>query len=241
MSEMGPLRVRAHLASGIACAAPWGIALDGLLAAMVWEPIKAATRTAPGYQRAMDAEEPADLDLPLARCTPTDGPWHWAATCAWAEGHGEVVDVRYWSARVDDRELEVAASALPRVVSARQGRYRAHRMPLLVTPTASVTWTCVGDAVAIADLLAGVGHIGKKRSAGEGRVLSFDVEAAPELTFHAAAHLHPDASLGRPTPPACVPGPDMVRHGGLASAGIRPPYVHHSRQHQLLLPAPVTS
>ena len=29
---MKPLRVRAHLAFGIAQAAPWGIALDGLLA-----------------------------------------------------------------------------------------------------------------------------------------------------------------------------------------------------------------
>ena len=238
---MVPLRVRAHLASGIACAAPWGIALDGLLAAMVWEPIKAATATAPGYVRAMDASEPPDLDLPLARCTPAGAPWHWAATCAWAEGHGEIVDVRYWSGRVDQRELEVAASALPKVVSARQGRYRAHRMPLLVTPTASVTWTCVGERKTITDLLAGVGHIGKKRAAGEGRVLSFDVQDAPELDLFAAAHLHPDASLGRPTPPACLAGRPPTRHGGAAAAGIRPPYVHRARQHQLLLPAPALS
>ena len=39
---MKPLKVRAHLAFGIAQAAPWGIALDGLLASELWARQKAS-------------------------------------------------------------------------------------------------------------------------------------------------------------------------------------------------------
>ena len=41
---MKPLTVRAHLAFGIAQAAPWGIALDGLLASELWARQKASCR-----------------------------------------------------------------------------------------------------------------------------------------------------------------------------------------------------
>lgn len=64
-----PLRVRAHLSAGIAQAAPWGIALDGLLASELWAEHKASCRaTGRDYVRAMELPEPPDLDLPLARC-----------------------------------------------------------------------------------------------------------------------------------------------------------------------------
>lgn len=53
-----------------------------------------------------------------------------------------------------------------------------------------------------------------------------------------AAHLHPDGNLGRPTPDACLAllcRP--VDDGGRGRAGIRPPYMHTARQHELNLPA----
>ena len=53
--------------------------------------------------------------------------------------------MRTWTGRVDARALEQVATELPKTVSQRQGRYRARRMPLLVTPTTSVTWQAVGD------------------------------------------------------------------------------------------------
>ncbi len=40
--EMAPFLVRAHLSSGLAHATPWGISLDGILAAELWADHKAA-------------------------------------------------------------------------------------------------------------------------------------------------------------------------------------------------------
>lgn len=239
MSALVPVRVRAHLATGIAQAAPWGIALDGLLAAELWAAQKAANRDAgTDHIRALEQEDLPDLDLPLARCHPPEGPWHWAATCAHPDQPGDRLDVHTWTGRVDHRALEQMATALPKTVSARQGRYRARRMPLLVTPCSSVTWHAVGDPEAITQLLHDVRSIGKKRSSGEGQVLGWDVTPAPDLDPVTAAHLHPDGTLGRPTPPACLPTlGHQVEGGGFGRAGIRPPYMHPARQHDLHLPA----
>jgi CRISPR type IV-associated protein Csf3 len=236
---LAPLLVRARLAGGIAHAAPWGIALDGLLASEIWHDRKADLRArgqpVPGLA---DVAIPEDLDLPLARCPGADGSrWHWAATCSFPEGLPVgLPDVRYWTGRLDSRAAEHAAQRLPSRIPERQGRYRARRMPLLVTVTASVTWHAVGDLAAIGDLLTGIRAIGKKRSYGEGHVLSWEVTPAP-LTWWAAAHLHPDGTLGRPAPAACLAGRGAVTGGGTGTAGLRPPYMHPARQYLLHLPA----
>jgi CRISPR type IV-associated protein Csf3 len=238
-TDLRPLIVRAHLAAGIAQAAPWGIALDGLLAAQLWARTKAAHRAGDDSAiSALDVDDPEDLPLPLARCEPADGPWHWAATCALPEPTPEAAsDVHYWTGRIDHRHLEHIASTLPATLSERQGRYRARRMPLLVTPCRSVAWHAIGDQARIEDLVADITAIGKKRAHGEGHVLRWELRPQPDLEPWAAAHLHPDGTLGRPTPRACLAGHSPVRDGGRGTAGIRPPYVHHSRQHTLHLPA----
>lgn len=235
-----PVLVRAELAVGLAHAAPWGVALDGLLAAQVWARMKAGWRAAGiSWERARDASCPPDLDLPLARCDAAGGGlWHWAATCAWPEDDAGRTDVRTWTGRVDHRHLEQVAAALPKVISARQGRYRDRRMPVLVTPCAAVSWHAVGDPDAIRGLLAPVTTIGKRRTSGEGQVLSWEVVEQPELDPVAAAHLHPDGSLGRTVPDPCrgLIGDDLV-DGGFGRAGLRPPYMHPARQLDLHLPA----
>lgn len=235
--RLTPLVVRAELAAGIAHAAPWGVALDGLLAAEVWSRLKPSQP--PGLS-ALDVDDPPDLDLPLARCTPASGPWHWAATCAYPDPMPERVDVHTWTGRVDHRQLELAAASMPAVVSSRQGRYRSRLMPLLVLPCPAVTWYAVGDAEALRELLSGIAAIGKKRSQGEGHVLSWTVDEAPGLTRFAAAHLNPDDTLSRPCPAACLDG-THTPDGGAGRAGIRPPYMHRSRQHLLRLPAPLAT
>lgn len=236
-----PLRVRAHLAGGIAHAAPWGIALDGLLASELWSRSKTAAReSGHAYQRALEQDDPPDLPLPLARCDSGD-TWHWAATCAHPDDLPGRVDVRSWMGRVDQRALEQASTWLPKTVSDRQGRYRARRMPLLVTPCRSVTWHAIGDVDAVTELLEGLDSIGKKRGSGEGHVLRWEITPAPDLDPYAAAHLHPDGTLGRPTPTGCMQEHAGVLDGGLGRAGIRPPYMHPARQQQLHLPALVSS
>lgn len=235
--QMTPMRVRAHLASGVAFASPWGVALDGLLAGELWEDQKATWRqTGVEYTRAMDRTDPPDFDLPLARCEPEDGPWHWAATSALPENPGRL-DVHSWTGRVDARELEQVATALPKTVSSRQGRYRARRMPLLVTPCTSVVWHAVGDVDAVAQILEPIISIGKKHATGEGHVLRWEITAAEDLDEFTAGHLHPDGSLGRPTPDACHARLAPTIDGGRGRAGIRPPYMHPDRQHELHLPA----
>ena len=234
-----PLLVRARLESGVAWAAPWGIALDGLLAAQAWAQRKDELRAAGAPPAGLaDTPDPEDLDLPLARCTAAGGDlWHWAATCAYPEGRASVLpEVRYWTGRIDERAAGQMAAGLPAVVSARQGRYRTRRMPLLVTVCQAVTWHAVGDPAAVAGALDGLMAIGKKRSAGEGHVLSWQVRPA-DLGEWQAGHVHPDGTLGRPVPPQCLAGSPAVARGPLATAGLRPPNMHPARQRELLLPA----
>ena len=236
---MIPLTVRARLASGLAQAAPWGISLDGLLAAEIWQDQKAARRADGHYPPGLlEQPHPVDLPLPLARCTTAGELWHWAATCAWPENRPDLPpDIRTWTGRVDHRAVEQLTPGLPKVLSDRQGRYRARRMPLLVTACTAVSWHAIGDPDAIRRHLTGITAIGKKRSHGEGHVLAWEVTPAPRLDPWTAAHLHPDGTLGRPTPAGCLRGRDPVTDGGTGTAGLRPPYMHPARQATLQLPA----
>lgn len=237
MGEHIPLRVRADLAAGLAFTSPWGIALDGLLAASVWGETKAELVAQGKYgQRALHQQNPPDLELPLARCTAAGDFWHWSATCSYPVGRHPDQQVHIWTGRVDRRDMGAVAARLPKVISSRQGRYRSRRMPLLVTACSAVTWHAIGDLAAITALLAEVTSIGKKRSTGEGHVLRWTVTPAPDLDTFTAAHLHPDGSLGRPTPSGCFPDGWAGPTGGEGTAGLRPPYMHTSRQHTLRLP-----
>lgn len=236
---MQPLIVRAELAAGVAQGAPWAPALDGILASRRWATEK-ETEIADGrYQvRALTQDYPPDLELPLVRCPLVEGPqWHWLSTCGWPEGPAGDTSVHTWTGRVDARELEEVADVLPKVVSRRQGRYRSRCMPLLVATCRALTWRAVGDPAAIAQLLDGVISIGKKRSSGEGKVVQWSVTPVAGLDVIIAGHLHPDGSLGRPTPAPCHAHLPDGESGGYGTAGVRPPYMHRSRQHQVHLPA----
>lgn len=238
MTTYRPLLVRANLATGIAQASSWGIALDSLLAAEIWSGRKLSIRAAGGEPPSLfDTDYPEDIDLPLARCTTTEDRWHWAATTAFPEGRPADLppDIHMWSGRVDHRAVEQMTPDLPNIVSDRQGRYRARRMPLLVTVCRAVTWCCVGDPDAITDMVGDLTAIGKKRSHGEGHVLSWEITPL-DVDEWTAGHLHPDGSLGRTTPTECLTERLDVVDGGTGTAGIRPPYMHASRQHTLHLP-----
>lgn len=237
-----PVTVTATLQDGIAHATPWGISLDGILASEVHYRRKAELHAA-GQEHTplVEQEEPEDLPLPLARCGQGE-QWHWAATCSWpVDGQGLLPDVRQWMSQVDHRAVtDVVDDSLQAVIDDKRGRYRAHLMPLLVTSTTAVTWSCVGDPEAIRSLLEPVQAIGKKRAAGNGHVLRWEVAPAPGLDAWAAGHLHPDGTLGRPCPPSClekattpVAGLEELATG---RTGIRPPLVHPARQVEQLLP-----
>lgn len=232
--DFQPLRVIAHMATGVACATPWGIALDGLLASELRAIQKQLLEgLGSDITSAMDDANPPDLRLPLARCT-ISPQWHWAATCGFPEDPSIRPDVHTWTGRIDARHADHTSHYQPATVDQQRGRYKAHRMPLLVTPTRRLTWFAIGDAEAIQTLLEGITAIGKKRSQGEGHVLAWEVIPTP-LDDFTAAHCYPDGTLGRPTPPECLAGRSNL-HTHLGSAGLRPPYMHPSRRAQLYLP-----
>lgn len=238
-SAMVPLVVRAELAAGIAVAGPWAPALDGILAAEVWAGRKAREIAEGRYTvRALQQPYPPDVELPLARCPLAAGEqWHWLATCGMPEQVAGPTHVHSWSGRVDARDLEQTSSVLPKVISRRQGRFQSRRMPLLVTICREMVWRAVGDVDTIAEMLAGVEGVGKKRSSGHGRVVRWSVHPDPAATPITVGHLHPDGSLGRPTPQVCFDDIEVGATGGYGTAGLRPPYMHRSRQQELHLPA----
>ena len=233
---MEPLIITARMESGIAHVLPWSITLDGILAAQLWQQTKLSNSpVAP----ALDAANPPDMPLPLARCIQEDD-WHWSATCAWPDPVPTSPAIHQWSGRMDHRAVGQLATNLPKTISDRQGRYRARMMPLPVTICQTLTWYAIGDPAAILGLLENVHAIGKKRSQGEGRVLDWNVEPAP-LNEFTAAHLTPVGTLGRPSLPGCLAGHPDIRTGGTGPIAIRPPAMHRSRIRDLLLPAPWTA
>lgn len=237
-----PFRVTARLEGGLAHATPWGVSLDGLLASEMHHARKAALLEEGGeHTPLLEQRDPEDLPLPLAICRA--GPdWHWAATCSWPiDGHELLPEVQHWTSRVDHRAMtDVVDTSLQQVVADERGRWRAHMMPLLITTTSAVTWTGVGDTTAIRQLLEQLVAIGKKRAHGHGRVLAWQVDPEPDLDPWVAGHLHPDHTLGRPVPQACLDqaSTDVVDVDQVVAGrtGIRPPLPHPSRQRMLLLP-----
>jgi CRISPR type IV-associated protein Csf3 len=234
-----PVMVTAHLAHGYATAHPWGLALDGILAAEIWHTMVAdseATDSAEELPRPGTTPNPPDLPLPLARCTPAAQPdlWHWAATCSQPVG-AHRTEIHHRGRYLDHRAIEqLTRTVLPASLPSRSGPYRGRWMPLIVTVCSAVTWSAVGDPDQIRQLLTPIAAIGKKRSHGEGTVTRWDV-SPNNWDPHDAAHLHLDGTLGRPCPPTCVA--DGSHRGAPVRAGLRPPYMHPSRQADLYLPS----
>lgn len=243
-TPMTPLQVTAHLQTGVALP-PNGISLDGLLASLIRDRGKAAASAHTGapvpgsvYDGGTTIAQPADVALPLARCE-RGTTWHWAATAALPTTLGHPPQTNHHTQRIQERTVTQVSSWVPRALHPDQGRYRQRRLPTTVTLTRTLVWSAVGAADDISDLLADAIYIGKGRSRGEGRVLAWEVTPTDRAPA-AAGHLHPDGTLGRPTPHACLT--DLASHLAAHEArrlaaeehhlvqtgavGLRPPYWH---------------
>lgn len=231
-----PLRVTATTPHGVVLSLPWGIALDGLLASVLWHRRKWSARQAGVHLTYHHDQPPEPIELPLARCgdPATDDDWHWMATFADLHPHTySDPDIRWRTSRTDRHRLQALTPAGgSNVVSDRSGRYQHRMIPVIAHPVTSLTWRAVGDPDAIRDLLADrrLKAIGKHTGVGEGVVTRWEVTETPDVTDWAAGHEHEPGVIGRTIPLRCLRHETHIAPSGLAT--IRPPYLHpYSRTH----------
>ncbi len=189
---------------------PHGIALDGLLASVLWHRHKWAARAEGRHVSSSPPDDPDVIALPLATCgDPTvDADWHWMATFSDQQPlrvDAAEPDIRWRFSRTDRARLQHLSPVIGRgIVHDSIGRYQRRVVPVMATPTTSLTWRAVGDGNQIRDLLSDLTAIGKHRGVGEGIVTHWEVTSTPEVTDWSAAHEHEPGVLGRPTPQRCL-------------------------------------
>ncbi|QCO29017.1 hypothetical protein [Mycobacteroides abscessus] len=227
---MIPVLVVAATPHGIVLSRPWGIALDGLLASVIWHRRKRAA-TESGHLLTYHPEHtPEDIELPLARCGEPDRDlhWHWLAT--FADLHPtarDIPDVRWRTSRTNRSRLQQLAPVIgARVVTDRRGRYQRRVIPVTARPATHVSWRAVGDPDQIRDLLTDLPSIGKHRGTGEGVVAQWDVTETPDVSWWSAGHEHEPGILGRTAPLRCLDEHPNLQLGPPGNAPIRPPYLH---------------
>lgn len=236
---MEPLIITAQTPHGVVLSRPWGIALDALLASVIWHRRKMEARaTGSPWARYDPGVTPATIPLPLLRCgSAVDDDWHWMATFSDQHPHVEQPETRWRTGRTDHTRLQQLSPDIPGSrVSDRRGRYQFRSIPILAHPVTHLTWRAVGDPMQIEELLIDLPAVGKHTGSGEGVVSAWTVEADTTATWWAAGHEHEPGILGRPTPRRCLAelSPDTQRSVFAAhferTTAVHPPYLHPSTQ-----------
>jgi len=223
MAYFEPLRVRAHLRTGVV-AGRW-LPLDAILLYQASrDQLGDQTMTTPGGNR-----EPDGIRMPLRVIHPGQQDWYYA--CSWAQPQP------WWQAEAQDhwnKRFDVSLAHLVNFDKRRgkviieKGRYKAYHMPIFYRIAAAVGWYCLGDLATIEYLLSTVSHIGKKRSQGWGRVIAWTVEPWPhDWSVRRNGHL----TRGVPARDA---RPDERHH--VTFYGLRPAYYRRSNQMLVALP-----
>jgi len=227
-----PLTITATTPHGVVLSRPWGIALDGLLASVLWHRRKWAARVAGTHLTYCPSQLPEHIELPLACCGDPnhDADWHWMATFADLHPHptgSADPDVRWRTSRTNRQRLQQLSPAIGKTaVSEYSGRYQNREIPVMAHPATALTWRAVGDPDAIREILTDLPSIGKHRGVGEGLVAYWAITDTPELTPWDAGHTHEHNILGRPASARCLRNRTGITTGPHGTTGIRPPYLH---------------
>ena len=239
---MMALQIAATTQHGVVLSRPWGVALDGLLASVLWHRRKWAARAAGEDFTYQHSQTPETLDLPLARCGDPehDDDWHWMATFADLHPHPQDAtepDIRWRSSRTDRTRLQHLSPIIgSQAVSDSTGRYQRRIVPVMAHPATTLTWRAVGDPDRIPDLLTDLPSIGKHRGVGEGLVTHWEVSETPGVPDWVAGHEHEPGVLGRTAPPRCLEHAGTGT-GPLGAATVRPPYLHPASRTTAYQPA----
>ena len=231
-----PMTIRAYLQQGISMDTRVGIALDSLLASVIRHNQKVAHNLS-GKELdggALHINEVEHVPLPLAPCNLDE--WHWNASTGqlFTREHQEISlksipEIHPLLRSSETHRFEKESQNLPRVLSPKSGRWRAWKIPTPIIPASYVQWTAIGAPEEVYRLLKQIDSLGHRRSAGEGRVIKWELEVTNQTS---AGHLHADGiTLGRPLLPECLKAYDLDTDAftqGLI--GIRPPYWHMGNQ-----------
>lgn len=229
---MIPLQITATTPHGIVLSRPWGPALDGLLSSVIWHRRKWAARAAGDYLTYQHHNAPELIDLPLARCgdPDRDPDWHWMATFADLHPRTEdppLPEIRWRTSLTDHHRLQQLSTHIGRqAVSDRSGRYQNRLVPGMAQLATHITWRAVGDPDRIRELLTELPSIGKHRGVGEGRITQWSIAELDEVSDWSAGHEHQSGILGRTTPARCLADRTDISTGPVATASLRPPYLH---------------
>jgi CRISPR type IV-associated protein Csf3 len=218
------------------------VALDGLLASVLWHRRKWAARATGEDFTYQDSQTPETLDLPLGRCgdPERDADWHWMAT--FADLHpcpqnAIEADIRWRTSRTDRTRLQHLSPVIgSQAVSDSTGRYQRRVVPVMAHPATTLTWRALGDPDRIRDLVTDLPSIGKHRGIGEGVVARWEVSETPEVSDWVAGHEHEAGVLGRTAPPRCLDHASTVT-GPLGTATVRPPYLNPASRTTAYQPA----
>ena len=178
----------------------------------------------------MDAKaELIEADLPLER-RGSGQDWYYA--CSFCEAKWAEESVTHWHKRstLNERIRYLGTDAGKLDVS--KGETKAYRMPLyLLHAGERLTWYAVGDMAWVTDRIETVTTIGKKRTAGHGAVVDWQVEPVTEDWSVAKGE-----RLMRAVP--FGEAPSVVTEFAVGSYALRPPYWHYDHQRpNLLIPA----
>lgn len=236
------LQITAFTPLSVALSRPWGIALDGLLASVLWHRRKSAARAAGHHLTYNPAADPEPLELPLARCGGTDDhDWHWMATFADLHPHSHDAvdpDIRWRTSRTDHHRLQQLTPVIGKQsVSDGAGRYQRRVIPVMAHPATHLTWRAVGDPDVIGELLNEIPSIGKHRGVGEGFVSRWEVTPTPEVPEWVAGHAHQPGVLGRAAPPRCLHASPDIETGPRGQTAVRAPYLHPASRATAYQPA----
>lgn len=236
------LQITATTPHGIVLSRPWGVALDGLLASVLWHRHKWTAREAGHHVTYQPTEIPETLQLPLAHCGDPDHDtdWHWMATFADLHPRIQPVtepDIRWRTSRTDRHRLQHLTPTIGRhVVTDTAGRYQRRIVPVMAHAATHLTWRGVGDPEQISDLLTDLPSIGKHTGVGEGLVTRWEVIETPQIAQWSAGHEHEPGVLGRTAPPRCV-DERSIATGPLGTGALRPPYLHPASRTSAYQPA----